>query len=547
MRNTFHLIFRELLTAPRRSRFYLKRFLLLTGGGLILFLGLATHRGTGSTGGLIIFQILSISGLVALGFTAAVTAGSLLVREKEERTLGVLFLTQLSPVTLVLGKMATALFVQVMGILSLVPVFLLTISLGGISTPQVLTGFALLLATCLFAASIGIFCGALADTERIMTSWVVLFLFLFYIAVPVLLAYLEIHSLYLWSFFSPFAAAGLLDKTKQLHATWAHCGLVIALSFPFLTFSLPLLRRVNQGRPRRFWGTLLSTGKLKTKWWKRWFKPKPIRGNPVLWREFEFKRGGYKMISLWLGIFLFGLFASSLYVFLMENAHLEQLRILPSLELVDSIGYLGFFIHTVRTVLTALQKAAGYFIQMHLLYISYGAFFTCTLMGGLTSVNRAANVFSEEKSSRTIDLLLTTTLSDREIVRGKFFSILKSILPWLLFAIPSGLLILSIESIDWNWIQAAFILLSEFGAMTVGYTGLSFWISLRFKRNIAFPVCCLVFVLWNTFGRYLLLLFLFARSSGVPMLINDIVFHSVMGIFCLVLVFKRFRRIALKG
>jgi ABC-type transport system involved in multi-copper enzyme maturation permease subunit len=76
--------------------------------------------------------------------------------EKERNTLGTLFVTRLSPMTIILEKLASRLVPMLTFLLLTFPVLAFVYSLGGVDTTVLLSTLWLLLCECVFYASIGL-------------------------------------------------------------------------------------------------------------------------------------------------------------------------------------------------------------------------------------------------------------------------------------------------------------------------------------------------------------------------------------------------------
>src|SRR5215475_2121594 len=132
---------RELVTAPRRIRFYaasavyVAGLLVLACTAWLLLLGTQQVRNVGDMArfGMALFQFLAPLQLVLVIFLSAMASASAVAQEKDRRTLELLLLTNLSNSELVLGK----LLANLLGILTLivagVPLFMMIALFGGVS------------------------------------------------------------------------------------------------------------------------------------------------------------------------------------------------------------------------------------------------------------------------------------------------------------------------------------------------------------------------------------------------------------------------------
>jgi ABC-type transport system involved in multi-copper enzyme maturation permease subunit len=154
---------RELITAPRRTRFYLSRALYVAGLLILvsmawgLYTGTQQIRSVGDTArfGAAIFQILAVLQLTLALFFAALLTASAVAQEKDRRTLVLLLLTHLSNSELVLGKLFASLLNVVVMLASAVPFFMMIALFGGVSFEQIGRVFLVTFATVLVAGSLG--------------------------------------------------------------------------------------------------------------------------------------------------------------------------------------------------------------------------------------------------------------------------------------------------------------------------------------------------------------------------------------------------------
>lgn len=158
---------RELVTLPRRARFFVARtvypialtillataWLILAGTQKILCPGDAASFGT------LAFQLLSLVQVTLAAFSAAVLAASAVSQEKDRKTLTLLLMTQLSPFELVCGKLSASLLYVVALVLSGLPIFFLVTLLGGVAWESVARVSLVTLVTAAAAGSLGVLLG----------------------------------------------------------------------------------------------------------------------------------------------------------------------------------------------------------------------------------------------------------------------------------------------------------------------------------------------------------------------------------------------------
>ena len=471
---------RELLSRPRRGWFHLKRMGIVAFGGVNVLLGLlSANASSGAASGLALFSWLAYASLFAMCPIGLVTAASSIMTEKEDRTLGLLLITDITLFQLAAGKFLVSLFAVTVSLVSLIPMLMLAMSLGGIAADQILAALAIIGCSAFLAVSMGLFAGAVASGENGMRS---------------LLALLGIVV-----FIAPWPVCGLLDEVWEFR--WAkdvceliwpvmtmenalrtgmsdvvvgNCVLFLALGLIFLLLVVSVLhrKRAELDTPAESTGLLAW---LKTVW-RGSHRNRAVRGNPVAWRELHIVYTGLR--TTWI-----------LYVLLVSLCFLVMLLIKLK---VGHDWELGDMAKTAVVVVFCLSA----------------------LVLGLLSVARFGAAFNKEKRQRTLGILLTTDLTDVEIIRGKVWGVMRSLTPWLVSTVVTAVAIFAYAANtvydDYQKypyaeeVKALFIIPSilaiEYLAKWICFSSLALWLSLRCKRNVAFAVCVVAVVLWHTIG-----------------------------------------------
>jgi len=153
---------RELVTAPRRMRFYVAPaiyvggLLILTCTAWLLLIGTQQVRTVGDMArfGASLFQFLAPLQLVLAVFFAAIATATAVAHEKDRRTLVLLLLTNLSNTELVLGKLFASLVNVLVLLAAGLPFFMLTALFGGISFSQIGRVFVVTSVSALAAGSL---------------------------------------------------------------------------------------------------------------------------------------------------------------------------------------------------------------------------------------------------------------------------------------------------------------------------------------------------------------------------------------------------------
>jgi ABC-type Na+ efflux pump permease subunit len=154
---------RELVTAPRRTQHFAYRG--VYGGALLVaictaflvFYGTQISYTISDTARFasILFYILAPLQLALITFLAALRSASSVALEKDKKTLILLLMTRLTNHEVVLGKLLASLLDVLVMLLTAAPIFMFLTLFGGISATQVARVFAVTLVTALAAGSLG--------------------------------------------------------------------------------------------------------------------------------------------------------------------------------------------------------------------------------------------------------------------------------------------------------------------------------------------------------------------------------------------------------
>jgi hypothetical protein len=268
--------------------------------------------------------------------------------------------------------------------------------MGGVPWDYVVSSLCITLTATIFAGSVSL---AFSITNRHSHSVIVrtvLICFLFYIgplAVVQLLQFayqLRIVAEKSLFYVNPFIALGLGTQYMFTPASavpvvsWPlHCAIMLGLSALLLVFSAFCIRRVglrqatgqagifSSRRERRAVNEKLKTGKVLYTAPRR---IRPVKGPPIIWKE---------VISLWIKNFRIGTIITT---------------ILAVLILVAAYGYCAY------TDLLGHEETHIVFI---IIYFFFGLFRTAT---------SAATSITSEKEAQTWPILLTTPLTEKQVV-----------------------------------------------------------------------------------------------------------------------------------
>jgi ABC-type transport system involved in multi-copper enzyme maturation permease subunit len=251
-----------------------------------------------------------------------------------------------------------------------------------------------------------------------------------------------------------------------------------------------------------------------------------ILGNPVAWRDQQFLYGGNRYA--WL---------------------VWAVLIVPAIG-VTAAGLGSVFDPDGRMVATIGLSAAA---------------FAASLVLGFGTLIRAARAFNTERLNRTLEVLLASDLTVREIIRGKQLAILRAGMPWLFVALGCalGVALLNLEQLH-MWTVVAGAGFSSLAGIFC-YSSLALLLSLRFRTPAVLGICAAVFIGWNWIGKTMITMLplafvgplaaaFFVRMGGWAHALLPILFVSLsllwdvgLGVLFLILLHRNFRANALKG
>ena len=427
------IVERELRVASRLPWTYWLRVVVagcgLLAGGLALFLGQAQGLFSGGVlSGEPVYYLVSSLGLLLAGLSGFLFTTDSVSVEKREGTLGLLFLTDLRSHEIVLGKFVAHALAALYCQLALVPILSLSLLLGGISVMDCVRMAAVLMTVTFTALSLGLLASILTrEVQRAVGLNTLLSLavwgggFIVY-GLLLLLHYWRIGGevpdgwndwlLSLNPFTAFIAARSVLPGMSQASEYFLSLGFsggcgVVALGVA--TWCLP---RSWQDRGTR------SARRGLSAWLQRLRFPRPgmadqfrgrlLDGNPVLWLSARHWIRGWLVWGVLIGVLV------SFVGFGWEVSRGD-----------DSRGVMMAFL-----VWSALV--------IHLVLKSWMA-------------NEAPRQFLEDRATGAMELLLTTSLTDREILEGRWRALRRQFLGPMVAALVLDSIILLLVLVTESW------------------------------------------------------------------------------------------------
>ena len=136
-----------------------------------------------------LYPILAVTQLIILGVIVPVRTASSISGEKERQTFDIMMTTGMTPFSVILGKVMTAIVQSMLFIAASLPIMALSFVVGGMSWGYLFWFFAIALLVSFFSASIGIFCSSLCkrSVSAVIMSYGFYILFFLVTAVPAIL------------------------------------------------------------------------------------------------------------------------------------------------------------------------------------------------------------------------------------------------------------------------------------------------------------------------------------------------------------------------
>jgi len=311
MRSLLALFVRALRQNTRAPSTYLLR-----GGiaAIVLFFLWSAHETFSWMGaaGLRFFSILVGVNFFLVALIGLGSFASAIAEEKEEGTLGLMRMADLSPVAILFGKSTSRFGIVFLLLLVQVPFAFLAVTLGGVSQAQVLTAFTLLVSFLFAIANVSLFFSVLlprSSRAAIMTIALAIGYSLLcggpYILSNWLIdkghfeeddpaiAALQSAGDWLWSV-HPANHLGILASGGYFSVELARSVIVhVCVGIAFFILSILIFERCC-GDEAKYSG---ESGRGANLW--RWFgRPKRVRTHSIAWKDFHFSMGGRPSFAL---------------------------------------------------------------------------------------------------------------------------------------------------------------------------------------------------------------------------------------------------------
>jgi len=380
------IVERELRIRARMKSTY--RFRLFAAIGAIALVGLLlmasqSLRVAGKYGG-VIFGILAGLSFVYCLLDGARNTADCLSEEKRSGTLGLLFLTDLRPYDVVLGKLMATSLNSFYGLLAIFPPLAIPLVIGGVTVGEFWRLVLVLMNTLFFSVSVGLAVSSACRDERRAWMGTVGVLSLFTVVPPLLLLNPAWASSWPAGFSPTTAFLNIFDSSYSVTADryWNSMWIVQALSWGMLIVAMFILPRSWQDRPQAvtnsWWSRL--TARIAPRTQPEDFAARSVflDDNPVVWLA---ARGGTRQTLL--------------------------LTIIGATAMVAATTWL-------------LTSGAT-----SVMLVLFGVMLLVHLTLSVSVASEACHLFAGARDSGAMELLLCTPMTAKEVVEGHVLGLRK--------------------------------------------------------------------------------------------------------------------------
>lgn len=379
------IVERELRVRARMKSTY--RFRLGAAIGAILLVGLIlVSEGMQAAGrnGSVVFTVLAWLSFFHCLIDGARSTADCLSEEKRSGTLGLLFLTDLRPYDVVLGKLMATSLNSFYGLLAIFPPLAIPLIIGGVTVGEFWRMVLALLNTLFFSVTVGLALSSVCRDER--RAWMgTVGVVVFFAVLPPWLLLNPAWALSPWAAFSPTTAfvSGFDARYAMLpEPYWSSIWFVQFMSWAALITAMMVLPHSWQDRPSSkapAWWTRLTARIVPKSLPDDFVGRAPfLEGNPAVWLA---TRGGTRQTLL--------------------------LTVVGITALIALTAWL----------LSSGATAVGFTL--------FGVMFLIHLTISVSVASEACHMFAGARESGAMELLLCTPMTAKEIVEGHVLGLRK--------------------------------------------------------------------------------------------------------------------------
>jgi len=372
------IIFREFQTAARRKRTFVVRSVFVAALFLVsmFFLASQQFQPVRPALGLYVLAVMAwITFALVLLLGPALTSACI-AEEKQEGTLGLLFLTNMNAADVILGKWAGKGFPLVMLALAAMPFYFLPVLFGGVNSEQALAIVASIFGALLVTLSVGIFCSTFASAPH--SAQLAAYLLSFALAIlPVLVAGRRFDVLEMFGGGLTVSVPKWVSLISPMHGLTRGrlAGTDVSLTNLIVsaTIALNLLAASVLYLPRTLHAKAGESERTRSRRGRR--RGGTFTGNPILWLDYLRNRNWPLQCAVLVALAIWVVWSS-------------QSRYFDSYDVFHLIG----------------------------VSFAYGMILLTVLFAGRS--------FAGGKHDGSLELLMSTPLSNESILRGKLLAVL---------------------------------------------------------------------------------------------------------------------------
>lgn len=448
------IVARELIEASRRPGTYRMRLaaaaVALVISGIVF---MASWRMSPGELGMVLLVPLAIFTQVYCLLIGVFRTADCLSEEKREGTLGLLFLTDLKGYDIVLGKLVATSLNAFYGVLAIFPVMAIPLLVGGVAAGDLSRIGLVALNNMFFSLAVGMFCSSISRDERKAMVASFMTVVFFTGGLPLLGVVLA-----QWSMFRPWAEWLLIPSPgyasamafegfsgmatgggAKNHFLWS-VSITHALGWLALALACFIVPRTWQDRVAR------ATAVREGSWWRR------LAHGSIEWR-LELRRR---------------LLAVNPCYWLSSRDRLKVWLVWFFLAVCAALWVWGLARHPREW-----KDTASYVCTMLVLHSVLKVWI----------VNEACWRFSSDRQSGALELLLSTPLPVKEIVRGQLLALERQFAaPVVLVLLVDFLFLMSARNNDgWILLCVAGMIMFLTDALTLAWVGM--WLGLNSRRS----------------------------------------------------------------
>ncbi len=351
---------------------------------------------------------------IAAQLVAIVMLSTAISDEIYSKTLGLLMTTPIGSFQIVLGKLLSKLLQLLLLLAITLPLLAIVRVFGGVPWEFLVCGLALTLSTCVFYGTLSLFFSIFTRRAHTVIIATIITAGVLFLLVPIL-SFLVFHDVVSeqivaerLALINPYmmltmTSAFLFGARGMGRMPWViHCGIALAVSVLLMLLAALFVRKValRQATGQEIFGA----GRRRRREGPEGGRPGRVRrvvGSCIFWKERRTPLlGRFSILRLIIGVLLLGLLLLTYGLCFWEHDVLE--------EDGTQIGYVVVF----------------------------------TGLGILLTMILPATSITSEKESRSWPILLTTTVSNGQILWGKFLgAIRRCSVAWLLLALHAAVFV----------------------------------------------------------------------------------------------------------